>query len=247
MSTRVIAIDGPSYVGKSSVAQTLAHLLGLTFINTGHMYRSVARLCLDRGIPHDDTAAVLEAARGARIKFLPGRGTFQTWVNEEDWTEKLDHNTTVLFASKIAVIPELRALLTGMQRAYARQNMIVMEGRDIGSIVFPDAAWKFFITASADVRARRMFKMMTPDEQKQTGDYKVLLPKIEELDQADRNRKIAPLVQAPDAIVYDNSDSPDARQDALILQYYITHAGEIAENAPHLASKTGEACKVSRN
>ncbi|HTL48790.1 MAG TPA: (d)CMP kinase [Verrucomicrobiae bacterium] len=237
MSTNVIAIDGPSYVGKSSVAQALARLQGYTFVNTGHMYRSVAKLCMDNRVAPEAREDVVRAARAAKIRFESGTATFRTYVNGEDWTEKLDHDSIVLFASKIAVIPELRDHLTQLQRSYAREQTIVMEGRDIGSVVFPDAVWKFYITASADVRARRMFKMMTDAEKKAAGDYKKLLPKIDELDEADRSRKIAPLRRAEDAIVYDNSDSPEAMQDALILQYYITHGAEVVENAALLARR----------
>ena len=128
----------------------------------------------------------------------------------------------VLCASYIAKIPALREILTSLQRGYAERETIIMEGRDIGSEVFPDAEWKFFVTASLEVRARRMLKMMDAEERKKVADANELIPKVRELDQNDMQRAIAPLRQAKDAIVYDNSDSPTAEQDAQVLNVHMT-------------------------
>ena len=237
MSANVIAIDGPSYVGKSTISKSLAELMGYTFINTGHMYRTIAKKCLDAKIASENRSVVCELAGKTDIQFRTTSEGTLTFVDGEDWTAKLGAAEIVLFASKIAPIPELRELLTAMQRTYAQKQTIVMEGRDIGSVVFPDALWKFYVTASKEIRAWRMYKLMTPEEKKACADHHVLIPKIEELDDSDMNRAIAPLKKADDAIVYDNSDSPSEKQDALILQYYLTHGEEIIQNTKLLPSK----------
>ncbi len=235
----VIAIDGPSYVGKSTVSRSLAELMGYTYVNTGHMYRAVARLCLAKGIALDHAGTVSRVAHDLKIRFETEKGFCRTIVEEEDWSKSLDEYETVLAASKVAKVAEVRQALTEKQRAYAKQQMIVMEGRDIGSVVFPDAVWKFFITASLEVRAKRMYKMIGPDK-RSSEDYKSLISKVQELDEVDMKRQIAPLKMAEDAILYDNSDSPSEIQDALILQYYINHGDEVLRNSNLLSERQKE-------
>ena len=237
MSANVVAIDGPAYVGKSVIAKALSQLTGYAVINTGHMYRAVARIAMEKGLTPADEHLILACARGVRIGFQRKDKEWLTMVNGEDWTHALDNGKIVLFSSKIACIAELRQMLTALQLEYAKSQTIIMEGRDIGSLVFPDALWKFFITASLEVRAKRMCKMMQEDERRAHPDVNMLIPRIQEIDYADRNRKIAPLIEAPDAIVYDNSDSPSGMQDALVLQYYIHHAQEIIRNVETLKKK----------
>lgn len=241
MSHLVIALDGPSYVGKSCIAHHLACLLGCLNINTGHMYRAVARLCHEQSISPSSADQVVALARNTDITFKAGeKGECQTWVNGQDWTDGLNQSEIVSYASKIAVLPALRDLFTETQRSYAKTENVVMEGRDIGSVILPHASWKFFVTASEDVRAKRMFKMMTREEQSQCGHYTKLIPRIKELDERDTNRAVAPLRQAPDAIVYDNSDSPEALLDAQILCYYVNHTAEICRNVERIQSKVLE-------
>lgn len=219
---KVIAIDGPSYVGKSSISKALAALTGFTFINTGHMYRAVAMKCLRQGVSAEDEGSVTGIAKKTRIDFKRSGADTLTWVDGQDMTHALNAPEIVLCASRIAKIPALRGILTALQREYAERETIIMEGRDIGSEVFPDAEWKFFVTASLEARARRMLKMMDPEAHKKIADAIELIPKIQELDRNDRGRKIAPLRQAKDAIVYDNSDSPTAEQDAQVLNGHMT-------------------------
>ncbi len=234
----VIAIDGPSYVGKSTVARSLAALLGYDFINTGHMFRVVARECLLRNLSVKKEGEVADLAHCLDIQFESNeKGNSRTLVNGEDLTEALEGHEIMLLAAKVAQIGKLRDILTEKQRLYADKKMIVMEGRDIGSIVFPDAKWKFFITASMEIRAKRMYKIMNEAEKKNCSDYHTLIPKLEEIDEADRNRKISPLRIADDAIIYDNSDSPSEHEDSLILKYYITHTDEIVKNTEILKFK----------
>jgi len=220
MKTSVIAIDGPSYVGKSSISRALAELTGFIFINTGHMYRAVAHRCLVEGVLAENEADVLRLARGMKIEFKKNGRDCLTVVDGRDMTDGLNAPEVVLTASRIAKLPALRDVLTAQQRGYARQQTIIMEGRDIGSEVFPDAEWKFFVTASLEIRAYRMWKMMDEKERQAMPDSRVLIPKIQELDENDMKRKIAPLKKAEDAIVYDNTDSPTAMQDARVLNGY---------------------------
>ncbi len=234
---QVVAIDGPSYVGKSTISRELADRMGYLYVNTGHMYRAIGRIAMEKGISPKSAREIVELARTTDFKFVSGKGFCGTVVNGKDWTRELDHQDIVFFASQISVIADLRDILTAKQREFSQEHPIVMEGRDIGTVVFPDAMWKFYVTASVDVRARRMFKMMTEAEKKQCPDYRALMPKIEKLDEIDRNREIAPLRVAPDAVVYDNSDSPTEVQDAIILQYYMTHQEEIIRNEPILKDK----------
>jgi CMP/dCMP kinase len=228
---QVVAIDGPSYVGKSTISRELADRMGYLYVNTGHMYRAIGRIARERGIDPKDAEAIVAIAKTTDFKFVSGKGFCGTVVNGKDWTRELDHQDIVFFASQISGIRELRDILTAKQRDFSQEHPIVMEGRDIGTVVFPDAMWKFYITASVDIRAWRMYKIMTEDEKRQCSDYRTLTPKIERLDEIDRNREIAPLKLADDAVIYDNSTSPTEVQDAIILQYYMTHHGEILRNA----------------
>ncbi len=234
---QVVAIDGPSYVGKSTISRELAERMGYLYVNTGHMYRAIGRIAMEKGVDPKSAQTIVEVARNVDFKFVTGKGFCGTVVNGKDWTRELDHQDIVLFASQISGIRELRDILTAKQREFSQEHPIVMEGRDIGTIVFPDAMWKFYITASVDIRAKRMFKMMTDVEKKKCPDYKVLIPKIEKLDEIDRNREIAPLRIADDAVIYDNSESPTEVQDAIILEYYMTHQQEIVKNASLLKAK----------
>lgn len=225
MTQEVIAIDGVSYVGKSSIAKALSQLIGFPYINTGHMYRALAKLALESSVCANDKSSLLKILEKTSIKFSASEGEWRTIVNGKDWTDILDNSEIVLFSSKIATIPKIRQILTEIQRNYAQKQTIIMEGRDIGSVVFPNAHWKFFITASVEVRAKRMMKMMQ-NEKNAVLDYTSLIQKVKQIDESDKTRKIAPLIEAPDAFIYDNGESPSAEQDALILKYYMDHCDQ---------------------
>lgn len=240
MKSSVIAIDGPAYVGKSSISKCLARLMGHTYVNTGHMYRAVSKVALERRVNPASVEPLVRIAQDMVIGFETGENGFRTIVDGADWSQTLDAYEIVLMASKIARLSEVRKVLTEKQRAYTRERFIVMEGRDVGSVVFPEAAWKFFVTASLEVRAIRMHKMMDEASRRLVTDFRSLIPKVKALDDADMNREAAPLKQADDAVVYDNSDSPSEMQDALILQYYIRHSDEMIRNVNLLKRKCME-------
>jgi len=179
-----IAIDGPAAVGKTSLGRALAHYLGCRFVETGKMYRAVA-LAFRRGIPLD--AIRLEVTESER--FL---------LNGEDVTDLLHTPDLDQGSSQAAALPEVRARLVELQRAIAEQGDIVMEGRDIGTVVLPDADIKFYLTASREVRARRRVEQRGRGE-----DYSSTLEQLTIRDARDSNRSIAPLKPARDAITMD--------------------------------------------
>ena len=237
MSSNVIAIDGPCYAGKSTIALALARLTGYTYINTGHMYRAVAREALQQRISLTNTEVIISLAESISICFEQQDDSCRTIVNGEDLTDSLDSLQISSGATQIAPYSGLRRVLTDMQRSYAAGKPVIFEGRDIGSVVFVDAVWKFFITASVEVRAKRMKKILMKTQNESLPDMTTLMATIDERDERDQKREIAPLKMANDAILYDNSDSPSAAQDALILQYYVNHISEIVRNAPFMKNK----------
>lgn len=233
----VIAIDGVAYSGKSTIASALARLTGYRYVNTGHMYRSVAKLALEAGISLKEVSKVTALARRMRVDFKNKAGELQTWINGKNWTRLLDRYEIVQGASQVATYPEVRKILTLRQRSLAGKEMMIMEGRDVGTIVFPQARWKFFVTASLEIRARRMVKLMTIAEKKNCPPLKTLMRRVHEIDERDRRRPVAPLRIAKDALLYDNSAVPSPEQDALILAYYLRQSAEILHNARILKKK----------
>jgi cytidylate kinase len=201
------------------------------------MYRTVAKEALQQGISLTDIEAIISIAEALSICFEQQDDSCRTIVNGEDLTDSLDSLQIASGAAQIASYTELRQVLTDMQRSYAGGEPVIFEGRDIGSVVFVDAVWKFFITASVEVRAKRMKKILMKTQNESLPDMTTLMATIDERDERDQKREIAPLKMANDAILYDNSDSPSAAQDALILQYYVNHISEIVRNAPFLKNK----------
>ncbi len=193
MNPPAIAIDGPAASGKSTVAKLIAKELGYTFINTGAMYRAVTWYILQKGITPTDTAAVLSALPGIPLSFGK-EGANSTVVYEgRVLTAELTEKSTNDNVSAIASIPEVRALLVEKQREYNTREAVVMEGRDIGTVVFPNTPFKYFVTASEEVRAARRAAEGITDS-------------IAERDRKDSQRACAPLVQAEDALLVDTSD-----------------------------------------
>ncbi len=222
MSSKVIAIDGPAYVGKSEIAKALSRLTGFAYVNTGHMYRAVARKAIDLHYSYDHHESICKLAKKTKIEFI-NNNTWRTYVDGQDWTDLLNDYSIVSFAAKIATNPGLREHLTKKQRELARKQTIIMEGRDIGSIVFPDASWKFFVTATEEIRAKRLWKTLTEEEQKMNPESEMFISKIQHIDDLDKNRKIAPLIEPVDAITYDNSGDQDAAADARRLKQCMDH------------------------
>jgi len=193
MNPPAIAIDGPAASGKSTVAKRIAQELGYTFIGTGAMYRAVTWYVLQQGVSPQDTDAVLKLLPNIPLAFGKD-GAFSTVIYEgRVLTSELTEKSTNDHVSVIAAIPEVRSLLVEKQREYNRKEAVVMEGRDIGTVVFPDSRFKYFVTASEEVRAARRAAEGITDS-------------IAERDKKDSQRACAPLVQADDALLVDTSD-----------------------------------------
>lgn len=204
MNPPAIAIDGPAASGKSTVARLVARELGYTFINTGAMYRAVTWYVLHQGIQPEDTEAVKALLPDIPLSF--GReGSVSTVLCEGRALDKeLTEASTSSHVSTIAAIPEVRALLVARQREYNSREAVVMEGRDIGTVVFPTTPFKYFVTASEEVRAARRAAQGLTDS-------------IAERDRRDSSRACAPLTQAPDARLVDTSDMSIEQVVALIV------------------------------
>ena len=201
MSRRiVIAIDGPAGAGKSTIARSIADKLGFIYIDTGAMYRAVALWALQAGVALDDMHRLERLALEADITFEPG--TQRVMLNGQDVNESIRAPEIASAASKVAAVPAVRRALVDKQRQISESANIVMEGRDIGSVVFPDAKVKIFLDAPTNVRADRRTRELAGRGEIVDGDSTAR--EIEERDRRDRTRVEAPLVQAPDAIYIDS-------------------------------------------
>jgi cytidylate kinase len=200
----IIAIDGPVGSGKSTLARRVAQMLGYVYVDTGAMYRALALKALRRGLAFDDNDDSLVAlARETRIDLRAEDGTQRVFLDHEDVTTAIRTPEVSQAASKIAVNPGVRHVLVAEQRRAGERGGVVMEGRDIGSVVFPDAQLKIFLTASPETRAERRWR-----EHQQKGeaiDLQRTLEEIRERDRRDQGRTTSPLVRAPDAVVVDST------------------------------------------
>jgi cytidylate kinase len=199
MKGLIIAIDGPVGSGKSTLARRVAALLGYTYLDTGAMYRSVALKAQRRGLPLDSSETRID------LRQMDGAadGTQQVLLDGEDVTAMIRTSEVAQAASKVAMVPGVRKVLVAEQRRAGEKGGVVMEGRDIGSVVFPDAQLKIFLTASPEIRAERRWR-----EHQQKGDAIDLartLGEVHERDQRDRERASSPLVRAEDAVVVDST------------------------------------------
>jgi cytidylate kinase len=192
LSHTVIAIDGPAASGKSSVAKALARRLGYLYVNTGAMYRAATWYVLSRHVPADDAAAVADAIQRASIECGLAGGESTIRIDGEDGGDQLVSAGVNDNVSRVARVPEVRAKLVAAQREYVSCGDLVMEGRDIGSAVFPDTPYKFYIDASTEVRAQRRARQGLQDS-------------IAARDKQDSSRPTSPLVIAEDAHVIDSS------------------------------------------
>ncbi len=192
MNPPAIAIDGPAASGKSTVARLIARELGYTFINTGAMYRAIAWYLAQQGVPATDTNAVISLLPGIPLQFGKENSISTVLCGGRKLTTELTLPAVNDSVSVVAAIPEVRAFLLQKQREYNKSEPVVMEGRDIGSVVFPDTPFKYFVTASPEVRAARRAAQGLTDS-------------IDERDKNDRSRRCAPLTQAPDALLVDTS------------------------------------------
>lgn len=201
----IVAIDGPSGSGKSTISRLAAQALSFVYLDTGAMYRCVGLLALRGDVSFDDQQAVTALLDGLSIAFeADGRGGQRVWCNKEDVTTAIREHPVSQAASKFSSLPLVRSRLVAMQREMGRAGGVVMEGRDIGSNVFPDAEVKVFLTAGADERARRRVEQLRAAGQE--ADFDAVLADQLERDRRDSTRLVNPLIQAADAIFLDSTD-----------------------------------------
>ena len=198
-----IAIDGPAGAGKSTIAKTASRELGYIYVDTGALYRTVGLNALRQGKDTKSAEQVVPTLEGVKISLRFVNGEQRVFLGEEDVSEAIRQNGVSMAASNVSAIPAVREYLFDLQRDIARNNNCIMDGRDIGTVVLPDAKIKIYLTASAEARADRRFKELT--EKGQDVSYEKILEDIKTRDYQDMNREIAPLKQAEDAILVDTT------------------------------------------
>ncbi len=199
-----VAIDGPAGAGKSTIAKLVAKKMGYIYVDTGAMYRALAIHFLNKGISPEDEEAIILAVKGADVKIRYEAGVQQVYLNGENVTERLRDEAVGNMASASSAIPRVREKLLMLQKDLAKQFDVVMDGRDIGTCILPDAEVKIYLTASVKTRAKRRY-----DELAAKGiecDFAAIEKDIEERDRRDMTRETAPLKQAEDAVLVDSSD-----------------------------------------
>jgi cytidylate kinase len=211
----VIAIDGPAGAGKSTVAQKLAARLGLMYVDSGATYRAAALKVLEAGVDPQDEPAVTKLISTTEVQVTAGEGEPRVLVDGDDVTARLRTPEVTLAAAQVSRLPEVRAKLIDIQRSFARGRGVVMEGRDIGTVVFPQAQLKIFLKADVEERARRRWKQDSSEGREATLEKTAY--EIGRRDQLDAERKISPLVPASDAIEIDSTDLLAEQAVGLIL------------------------------
>jgi cytidylate kinase len=210
----VIAIDGPAGAGKSTLARRVADKLGFVYINSGAMYRAIALWALRLGVETSDMHRLEQLAKEAALELVAGDG--RVLLNGEDVTDAIQAPPISAAASQVSAIPAVRRALLGHQRRMAEQHSVVMEGRDIGSVVFPNAQVKIFLDADPKERARRRTAEL--QERGLTAELHIVAGELQERDQRDRKRAEAPLVQAPDAELVDTTGLTLEEVEEIILK-----------------------------
>lgn len=204
MKYKSIAIDGPAGAGKSTLARQAARELGFLYVDTGAIYRTVALKALRAGADAADPAQVIPLLEGLDVRMDYGPdGAQRMFLAGEDVSQAIREHRISALASQVSAIPEVRAFLLDFQRRQAREHNVVMDGRDIGTVVLPGADVKIFLTAAPESRARR--RLLELEQRGQEADFETVLRDIVRRDEQDRTRPIAPLRQAEDAVLLDTT------------------------------------------
>ncbi len=199
----MITVDGPSGAGKGTLCHALAEKLGFDFLDSGALYRITALSAVKKGIALDDEAKLAEVARYLDIQFLPENGEIRVILDGENVGDQIRSAEAGQNASKVAAFPRVREALLERQRAFSTEKGLIADGRDMGTVVFPDAQIKLFLDASAEERTKRRVKQL--QEKGFNANFDEILAEIKERDFRDRNRAVAPLVPAKDALLLDST------------------------------------------
>lgn len=225
MKKITIAIDGLSSCGKSTMAKELAKAIGYIYVDTGAMYRAVTLFALRHGIFNADGSVQLEKLKemmpqiGISFKLNSVTGRPETYLNSENVEQEIRSMEVSAHVSPIAAIDFVRTALVAQQQQMGKEKGIVMDGRDIGTVVFPDAELKIYVTAEAEVRAQRRFEELK--EKGQPADFNTILKNVQERDYIDSHREVSPLRKADDALELDNSHLTIAQQNAWLKEHYL--------------------------
>lgn len=198
-----IAIDGPGGSGKSVLAKNIARKLGLVYVDTGALYRTVGLNAYRSGIAKDDTAAIIASLSSITVEMKYENGSQRVMLSGEDVTEYIRTPEISMYASAVSAIPEVRRFLNDLQADMVRRGGVVMDGRDIGTVIMPDADVKIFLFAAPETRAKRRYEELL--ERGVTVTYEEVLSDIIARDTADSTRETAPAIPAEDAVMLDNS------------------------------------------
>jgi len=210
----VLTIDGPSASGKGTVAERVARALGFHFLDSGALYRLTALSAMQAGVALDDEAGVAKLASVLPARFGDGR----VWLADADVTVAIRAEAVGEGASKVAALPAVRAALLDRQRAYRQAPGLVADGRDMGTVIFPDAPAKVFLTASAEARAERRYKQLI--EKGNSASLPALVADMRACDARDTARAVAPLKPAPDALLLDTTHMDIASAVEVVLAHY---------------------------
>ena len=227
MKKIIIAMDGHSSCGKSTMAKALAKKIGYTYIDTGAMYRAVTLYALRRGFIGKDSIdeeSLRKELPQITISFGHENGQQYTMLNGENVEREIRGMEVSSHVSPISAIPFVREAMVIQQRQMGSKGAVIMDGRDIGTTVFPDAQLKIFVTASDEIRARRRFDELTMKGENPV--YEDVLKNVRERDYIDSHRAVSPLRQADDAIVLDNSNMTIPEQDEWLMEQYLKAASE---------------------
>lgn len=201
----IIAVDGPSGAGKSTASRMIAERMELTYIDTGAMYRAVALKSRNEGVDPEDDAGLGEVARNSDISFKIVAGENRTFLDGSDVSEDIRRPEISMLTSKVSSVPEVRSALVALQRKIGEDGGVIMDGRDIGTVVFPDADIKFFLDADLEERGKRRYLEMSGKRQ-DLPDISTTTRELAERDRADSERPESPLKRADDAVCIDTTD-----------------------------------------
>lgn len=200
-----IAIDGPAGAGKSTIAKAVSKQLEYIYVDTGALYRSIALNAINNGTNTDNEAEIDELLNNTKVDIKFINGEQRVFLNSQDVSDKIRTTEVSMMASKVSAIAAVRDFLLELQRGLARENNVIMDGRDIGTVVLPQAQVKIFLTASAQCRAKRRYKDYLAAGNTQES-YEQILADIQQRDYNDSHRAVAPLKPAEDSVVVDTSD-----------------------------------------